>query len=309
MGNRKIHFIINPRSSGGYTGQNWTQLETEIRSSIGDFTYEFTTARGAAMDMAAKAVQSKIDILVVVGGDGTISETVNGYLTPEKVSKKPSIVIVNRGTGGDFCRTLGIPADLHISLEQIKNGRDIDVDAGRIKYIDHSGEPATRYFINVAGCGMAGEVVQAINKSSKKFGGFTYFLISSQKLFTYKNKKVRLTINDQPAEVRKIVTVAVCNGQFFGGGMQISPSSELGDGQFNVVTIGNWSKLQSLWYSKNLYNGTINQAKGVHSQKATRVLIEPVDKNEQVMIDCDGEDVGTSPAEFSILPGAVRFRI
>lgn len=305
----KYHFIINPKSSGGYTGRNWSDLQAIIRKHIGEFTYEFTDGPGAATRQAARALKDKPDVLVVVGGDGTISEAVNGYFEPGVPRRKVPIAILNQGTGGDFCRTLGVPTDLHLALQTIKSGRDVACDVGRLEFTGKDGEPTTRYFVNVAGCGMAGEVVEAINKSQKRFGGFSYFLTSAEKLFTYRKRNVRVSRDDGPSDEHRIVTLAICNGQFFGGGMQVSPASEIGDGQFEIVLIQDWNIAQSLWYSKNMYNGTIAGCRGVDIRPARRIRIEPVDARDRVLIDVDGEGAGQLPLTAEIMPGAIQFRI
>lgn len=317
MKNKDLHFIINPKSSGGNSGSDWEKFKSEIQSHIGKFEYTFTDAPGAATRITYEILKSKPKIIAVVGGDGTISEVVSGFFQKSanqsefqsKNNHKTSIVVINRGTGGDFCRTLGAPSDLKLALQQIKQGREVKVDIGHVSYIQKDKSKSGRFFINVAGCGMAGEVVEAINKSKKRFGSFSYFLTSSQVLWKYKNKNIKLTLDDGEPVTKKVVTVAVCNGQFFGGGMQIGPEAMLTDGIFDVVTIGNWNKIQSLWNSRKLYNGSIASVKHVEVVRAKKILIEPVETDDAVKLDCDGEDVGIAPVEIRILPKAVTFLV
>ncbi|MBX7059188.1 MAG: diacylglycerol kinase family lipid kinase [Leptospirales bacterium] len=309
MFQRKYHFVINPRSSGGATGKAWQELESMIRTRLGEFTYDFTDAPGAATRITAQALRNKPDCIVVVGGDGTISEVVNGYFAPGVPARKPPLAVVNRGTGGDFCRSLGVPADLNLALEAVKNGRETPVDVGRLTFRGKDGKEAQRFFINVAGCGMAGEVVSAVNQSSKRFGGLSYFLSSAGGLLTYRKKGVVVEWPDGRSSEHRIVTLAICNGQFFGGGMQISPESRIGDGWFDIVFIEDWNMLQSLWYSKNLYNGTIQSCPGVNVRRAQGLRIKPAAGEAAALIDCDGEDVGSVPLNAEILPAALRFRV
>lgn len=309
MFTRKRHFIINPRSAGGYTGKGWAELEAAIQRTLGPFTYEFTDAPGSATKLAARAIKNGVDLIVVVGGDGTVSEAVNGYFAAGLPKSKPPLAILNRGTGGDLCRSLGAPADLSLALETIKNGRDISVDAGKLSYVDNTGAPATRYFINVAGCGLAGQVVHAVNQSSKRFGGLSYFLYAGSSALGYKRKPVALTWDDGRRTEHSIITCAIANGQFFGGGMQIAPNAQLGDGLFDVVILADWNLAQSMWYSKNLYNGTIASVKGVTIRRTRSVKIEPLDPADRILIDCDGEDVGIAPLTAEVMPGKLKFRI
>ncbi|MCB1326329.1 MAG: diacylglycerol kinase family lipid kinase [Spirochaetales bacterium] len=308
MRGKKIHFIINPRSAGGLTGRNWHELESSIRKHIGPFAYSFTDAPGSGVRLAGRALGERPDVLAVVGGDGTISEVVTGYMqSPGRL--RPPIVVINQGTGGDFSRTLGVPTDLHLALDTIRHGRDVMVDVGKIAYEDARGEPRERHFINVAGCGMAGEVVRAVNSSTKRFGAFSYFLTSATKVFSYRNKHLEMQLDDGRVETARTVTLAICNGQFFGGGMQISPESEITDGSFEVVLIRDWGVLRSLISSRHLYSGRIASCPGVSVRKARRVMVRSAPGERPALIDCDGEDVGQTPLTVELLPGAVPFRI
>lgn len=305
----KYHLLINPKSAGGSTGRSWSELQSLIKQQLGEFTYEFTDGPGDARRLATRALTNKPNVLVVVGGDGTVSETINGVFDAPAKQRRTPIAILNQGTGGDFCRTLGVPTDLNLALQTIKSGRDIPCDVGRVECTGDNGEPLTRYFVNIAGCGMAGEVVEAVNKTDKRFGGFSYFMSSVATLFTYSKKRVRVHWENGGQSVHNIVTLAICNGQFFGGGMQVSPYSEIGDGRFEVVLVQDWNFFQSLWYSKNMYNGSIGSCRGIDIRQATRLSVEPVREDDRVLIDMDGENVGRLPLTAEILPSAVRFRV
>lgn len=303
---KKIHFLINPTSGGGSAGKTWAQIQNYVESQIGSFSFEFTTSRGQGKEIAFQAARAGIEKLVVIGGDGTISEAVTGI----KASGNLDVVIgvLNLGTGGDFCKTLGVPADIKLALDKIKNGKVIAIDIGVVNYLNHKGQVEERNFINITGCGMSGKVVRTINSSKKMFGGFSYYLASLQNFFGYKNQKIQLILDDSSPREFTIVNLAICNGQYFGGGMQISPRSELTDGLFHVVVIDNWNAFQKIVYSPKLYNGSILNAPGVHCFTARRVKVLPLTESE-CLIDNDGEDVGRIPMEAYIIPSAVNFLV
>lgn len=308
MNYQKSHVIINPRAAGGSATERWKTIEPEVKQTIGEFSWQFTDKSGAAIQMTSDALEKGAKSIIVIGGDGTVSEAVNGFLTSQ-AGKKATLSILNLGTGGDFCRTLGVPSDYHIALDSYKKGRTIQVDAGKIEFVDFNGKPGTRFFVNVAGCGMAGEVVQAVNQSSKRFGGFSYYLGALGKLFSYKNKHVSYSVDGGPFEEKNIVTLAVCNGQFFGGGMQISPAAEINDGFFHITVLDNWSIGQKVMNSRNMYNGTVYGLTGVLSMKAKTITVNPVEKGDQILIDSDGDCPGMLPFKATVLPKAVSFRI
>ncbi len=305
-----IHFIINSRSCGGATGRYWKELEKLLKKEIKSYSYDFTAYEGNAIELTRQALKKRPDLLVAVGGDGTISEVINGYFVDGVLPKKaPPVGIANSGTGADLCRSLGVPSDPSLALQILKNGRNVPVDVGVVETISHQGVPLSRYFINTISFGIAGEVSQAVNRSPKQYGTFSYFFNAFKKNFSYRNKKVKISINGEEAKEVMVTMVAVCNGQFFGGGMQIAPKARLSDGYFHTVLIEDWNFLQSLWYAKNLYNGSIPFCKGVDVQLATNLSAEPSDPEEKILVDSDGETIGILPLKIRLLPQSVQFRL
>lgn len=303
---KKIHFLINPTSGGGSAGKTWVQIQNFVESKIGEFSFEFTTSKGQGKEIAFQAARNGVEKLIIIGGDGTISEAVTGV----RASGSLDIVlgVLNLGTGGDFCKTLGVPGDIKLALDKIQSGRVVSIDIGVVNYLNHRGQVEERNFINITGCGMSGKVVTTINQSKKRFGGFSYYLASLQNFFSYKNQKVQVILDDKAPREFTIVNLAICNGQYFGGGMQISPKSQLTDGLLDVVIVDNWNAIQKIFYSPKLYNGSILNAPGVYSFTAKKVKVVPIGDSE-CLIDNDGEDVGRIPMEVYLIPSAVKFLV
>jgi diacylglycerol kinase (ATP) len=301
-----IHFIINPTSGGGSSGKTWAQARAFIESSLGTFSFEFTGGKGHGIELARRA-SDKAKKIIAIGGDGTISEIVSGII--QSGNKNIELGVLNLGTGGDFCRTLQISSNINKGLEKLKSGKAIETDIGSITYIGNNNKFEERYFINIAGCGMAGEVVRTINKSKKLFGSFSYYLSSVQNLFSYKNKKLLISIDDGNPMEFVAVTVAVCNGKYFGGGMQISPNSEISDGFLNITIIGDWNIFEKILYSSKLYGNKILKVPKVTSFLAKKIEIKNSDDESPAFIDSDGEDVGIIPMTVKIIPKAVKFII
>ncbi|MCG9873627.1 MAG: diacylglycerol kinase family lipid kinase [Leptospiraceae bacterium] len=305
---KKIHFIVNPNSGGGSVGKNWEDLLKRIEDKIGKIQVTFTNAKGHGSDVALDLCKKGIEVLVIIGGDGTISEVVDGIIKSKKTSV--SIVVLNLGTGGDFSRSLGVPGDLNLALDKIKNGKIRKTDVGFVRYKSEStAENLTRYFINIIGCGMAGAVVQTVNKSSKKFGGFSYYLGSIANILSYQNKPLKFRMDGGEWLERKVTSLAICNGQYFGGGMRVSPNSELSDGYLDAVVIGDWNLFQKVFYSKKFYNGTITNSPKVESYRCKKIEIIPLQADNAAIIDCDGEDIGKIPMTIEVLPSAVSFLV
>ncbi len=299
------HAIINPASSAGYVGRHLPEIRREMERHLGTVDFTLTEYRGHGELLARSARERGVDFLVVVGGDGTLSETVNGLLSTS-AGEMPRLFLLNAGTGGDFSRTLGISSDLSLSLQKLAGGREIAVDAGWCSYRGPGGETRERYFVNVAGCGLPGEVVRHVNRYLKQFGAFSYYLGALERILFYRNTPVRIRTPSGESVQEGLVSLAICNGQYFGGGMAISPDSDVTDGLFHVTLIKDWNLLEKVMSSRSLYDGTLPLRKGVSTFTTEEIYVEPVTPRGALQLDMDGENPGTLPLHAKILPGVIR---
>src|SRR6476620_10592949 len=150
--------VVNPQSAGGKTERRWPELRAIIQEGYGAFEERFTRAAGDATEMTREALRAGAELVVAVGGDGTINEVVNGFFDGENaVAPNASFGIVPAGTGGDFIKSLNVPRDTFAAAAALKTPpRAIDV--GRLHYVTDGGAPAIRHFINIASFGIGGLV-------------------------------------------------------------------------------------------------------------------------------------------------------
>ena len=182
------------------------------------------------------------------------------------------------------------------------------IDVGRLHYVTDGGAPAVRHFINIASFGIGGLVDRYVNESSKAFGGTLSFAFATLKAgASYKNAKVRLTLDGGPAREGRIYNVAVANGRYFGGGMKVAPDAALDDGMFDVITMGDFGFGDLLFRGLDIYSGKHLRNPKVSVHRARRVEAEAVDGAE-VLLDVDGEAPGRLPASFELLQGALQVR-
>src|SRR5579884_1841046 len=141
--------VINPQSAGGKTERRWPELRATIQEAYGTFDERFTQSAGDATKLTREALRGGADLVVAVGGDGTINEVVNGFFDGDAaVAPAAAFGIVPAGTGGDFIKTLGVPRDTFAAAANLKSpARAIDV--GRLRYVADDGTPAVRHFINI----------------------------------------------------------------------------------------------------------------------------------------------------------------
>jgi len=304
--------IVNPNAAGGQTRGRWPSLEGEIRARLGQVHAVFTEHPGHATLLARTALREGADLVVAMGGDGTLNEVVNGFFEPggghAVVRPGAAFGVLPAGTGGDFPRSTSTPRALHDSAHRIAVATPRPIDVGRLTFIDHDGNQAVRHFINVASFGVGGLVDRYVNRSGKALGGtVSFFLASLRATLAYKNARVRITIDDREPEEQTIYNVAVANGRYFGGGMQIAPDAELDDGLFDVVSFGDVSTARMLLDGTRVYSGTHLKLPYVSSTRARRLHAEST-RGEEVLLDVDGEQPGRLPATFEIVPGAIHIR-
>ena len=239
--------------------------------------------------------------MVAVGGDGTMNEVVNGI-----AGRDVDFATIPLGTGMDFGRTYGIPTKFEDAVRVAVDGTPRTIDAGRVSYRTWGGADAERWFANVGSVGMSGAVAQRANGMSKALGGkATFFYALTRVFFEWDNTEVTVRFDD--GERRgKMHDVIVANGVWHGGGMKLAPDARSDDGLFDVVLIGDVGKVDFLTTAPKLYKGKhVNHPK-VEVVRTARV---EVDAAEHLPIELDGEQVGTTPVTFEVVPGAVRVRV
>jgi YegS/Rv2252/BmrU family lipid kinase len=306
--------VINPRSAGGKTGRDAQSIAQRLAEVTGPITVALTNAPMDAARITTHALKDGYERVVAVGGDGTINEVVNGFFhNGIAINPEAEFALLNLGTGGDFRKTFEIEAGFDASLERIAGGRVRRIDVGRFSFVTADGKTGTRHFANIASFGMSGDVVDRVNRATlvKRFlGPFAYTLGSLMSLIRYKAKPVRLKIDNAFDEVVSVSTCAVCNGQFFGGGMRVAPDASPDDGLLDVIIMGDAPLKDVLKSLNQIQSGQHVNNPNVKIFRAKNVIATPVEATAgaPVIIEADGELPGRLPAMFEVLPKALKFR-
>lgn len=290
--------IVNPVSADGRTGRDWPKNEPLLRRLLPPFTVWTTSRPNQATELAYQAVEQGYSTVAVHGGDGTVNEVVNGLLEHPKFETM-SLAILSCGTGADLIRTLGISHSLPVAAEQARGNVIRKIDLGLARFLDLNGNPCRRHFLNVTDVGFGGDLVRYVNSHSKRWGGkFSFFLGLLVTLFQYRNKRIRIGLDDRPPFEVKVSSIVVANGQYFGGGMWVAPPARMDDGILEVVVVGDVSRLEVLTNTRRLYRGTLSGHPKVQVFSAQTISLE---SEEEVLIDMDGELVGRLPVRFELL--------
>jgi YegS/Rv2252/BmrU family lipid kinase len=306
--------VVNPRSGNGRTGRDWKQIERALGAVYPSMSVGFTRKQGEATELVRYALREGHHEIVAIGGDGTINEAVNGMFNSNGNTPPDSVfAFVTSGTGGDFRKTFNIEPGVETAITRLKRASAHRVDIGRVTCLTKSGEPTMRYFINIASFGLSGVIVDSVNRArlAKLFGGsFAFAFHSAAGMLRYRNRTVRIMVDGVEDEIATVSTVAVANGQYFGGGMKVAPGAFVDDGLFDIVIMGGTPKGQSLTEMKLIYTGDHVHKPHVRVLQGKHVVVAPVaeTRGRPVLIETDGEAAGRLSATFEILPRALNLR-
>jgi diacylglycerol kinase (ATP) len=295
----KATFLVNPASANGATGRRWPKLEARARE-LGLHGETLYSQRPGQLSELAREAAGNGSLLVVVGGDGTLNEVVNGI-----AGAGAEIAFVAAGTGQDFGRTHGIPTRFDDAIRVALDGTARAVDIGRVVFRAAGGGEATRYFANVGSAGMSGAVAKRANSMSKALGGrATFYYALVREFAVWRNSEVTVRFDDSERTGR-MHDVIVANGRWHGGGMKLAPDAEPDDGLFDVVLIGDITKLDFVTTSPKLYRGGHVRHPRVEVVRSATVSIEGP---TPLPLELDGEQDGTTPARFEVVRAGLRVR-
>jgi YegS/Rv2252/BmrU family lipid kinase len=277
-------------------------------------TLAVTRRPGDATSLVRHALNEGHHEIVAVGGDGTINEAVNGFFDSEGPLVPDAVFgFITSGTGGDFSKTFGLAPGYAAAIARLKEAPVRAIDVGRLSCLTLDGQPTVRYFANIGSFGLSGTIVNAVNRAriAKLLGGrFAFGFHSSLAALSHRDRVVRLRVDGDYDEIARISTVAVANGQFFGGGMRVAPGARPDDGMFDVIVMGGMPKARALSEMQKLYTGAHLRSPGVRALRGRKVMAAPVAETggHAVLIEVDGECAGRLPATFEVLPRALNLR-
>lgn len=240
-----------------------------------------------------QAVAEGYDLIILGGGDGSVSSVVDFLVGSEAV-----LGLLPLGTANDFARTLGIPADLERACETVARGTVVDVDLGL------TGE---NYYVNVASVGLGAEVTRALSPQMKRAAGALAYPLAAIKAFlSHKPFSATLTFPEgdhPPAAFERLLQVAVGNGRFYGGGLAVAPDAGIDDRTLDVYIIELGRPRDLIGVARYLRSGDFIRREGVHYYGTTKVRIET---DPPLRINIDGELVNQTPEVFSLAPEALN---
>ena len=293
MGRPKARVICNPTSGGGAYDPH------EIRDELDGMDIEWIQTEGPG-DAAEAAQDWRAGLLIVAGGDGTINDAVNG-LGKAGFPEGVTLGILPAGTGNDLAATLEIPNDADLAEDVIRQNRVRTLDVARVK----SEGVGERFFINVATGGLGAEISGANEGEFKKrWGKLSYLRASLEVAKDFDVRELTLYLDGKPREVRA-VNVVVGNCRYAGGGWLAAPKANPEDGLLDVVIIEKLGLADVLQLApQSLARSDYLDKEGVFSARAKEIRVET--QPPGLEFTADGEVIGDEPAEFSVIPHALK---
>ena len=292
---------MNPVAGAGRTHRKWPHIR-ELLKSIGlHFEHDMTEAPRHAIELASSAARKGYELIVSVGGDGTINEVVNGLYESGTINDV-ALGIISTGTGSDYIRTIGVSPRYEEACRRLLAPDRLLVDLGIVEY-SSNGSQAQRLFVNFAGLGFDAEVVRATTLKFKALGGLPSYLLGLlTTLLSYRNRDISLKLDGNLHE-KRVCAAVMSNGRYGGGSMFMAPDADVTDGLFDVLTIDDLSKPDLLWSLPRIYKGTHLTHPKVTMTRAREIEVE---SRQRMSLQADGELLGEAPARFRILPSALN---
>jgi len=284
---RKLMFIINPAAGKGSAKTLLEPIHKRLENSGVEYKMIISQSKGQIEALTRQAILDGYEEIVAVGGDGTLTEMVQGICHSGALNIKAGILPC--GTGNDFSKVLFNSHDPLIILESILHGNTKNADLFNCNGIK---------CINVCAMGIDGQIVLDTEKIKNIFPGPVAYLLSTLKsLMIYKARKVEIKL-DQKSIQRRTLIVAIGNGRYFGGGMKITPKAEIDDGLMDVCIVNHVPKLRLMAMFPSIFKGEHLNIKEVEYYKCSEVIVKSLEKS--LLLNVDGNIVGATPVSVTL---------
>lgn len=289
----KIVAISNPIS--GNNDKNQIKEELDQRFSEHYFEFWETQQSNHATDMAKKAIEMGFDIIIAVGGDGTVIEIIAGM-----INSNVKLGIIPYGTGNMLAANLGIPTLTSKSIDTILEGHSQKIDIGKIN---------NKYFAFMAGCGFDSRLIKELPKENKKkFGLWAYFIEGFKQAFKAKSVRFKIKLDNEKTIRTKALTVIVANSaNILGNLISLAPHASLSDGILDIIVI---SVKDTIDYIPALWEIITRQSPSkfgkIKYYKAKEIEIET---KPNLLVQADGDIIGKTPIKISIIPKSINVLI
>jgi diacylglycerol kinase (ATP) len=309
MSLKKIQVIVNPGAGSGRA----KKIVPLLKQKFGlwqdqRIEFAFTRKQNDAEIITRNAIKEGATIIVAVGGDGTIHEIVNGFFE-NGIALNPEceLAVINRGTGGGLARGMNLPQNPDEQIDIIFGPGNVTMDLGIVKYYNASGDQSSRLFINECQTGIGSIVASHVGKTEKLLGGpLAFGTVAAREAILIKPVRAEISYDDGSHDDARLLGLVAGNGTVCGGGMKLTPNAVFNDSLFDVLLIHDMNIAQRLLNFSRVYSGS-HMRSPLFSMKRCRKLV--VNTGKPWLVEADGEVLGYTPCEISVLPQSIKVKI
>ena len=283
-------FIVNPVAGSEQCMKLFEKAEAHLKERGACYETLISEECGQSVELAERAIENGAELIVAVGGDGTVNEVAS------VVCGRPGVKfgILPFGTGNDFASAIGIPTDPERAVDLLLDGKAIPCDLGTVN---------SKVFVNVAGLGFDVDVLRSVEKHKKGKQGMLPYVLGIVDAILHRHKiHCLVRLDDGEEEEMDALIITACNGRRFGGGMKVAPEAKQDDGLFDIC-IARWVGFFRLMTLLPLF------VKGRHVGKKpiiyTRAKSISVRSEGEFTVEVDGELIEKTPVTCTVLPGAL----
>lgn len=232
MSKNKHFVIVNPIAGHGRAGKLFPSVRDELTRRGIEFDFHYTNEPMEAPDVAKMVIEHGFTRIVVMGGDGTINEVVNGMA---EIGSELPLAVIPAGKGNDFARMSGIPLDPIAAIDLLLDGQPRPVDIGCVN--------DERYFVNGLGIGIDAQVARDVMRSKRSQGARAYLGSAIRQVIRFRAFPVSLEDRSW-SHSGSCISLGIANGKYVGGGFKMAPKARIDDGLLDVCVIEDMSRLK-----------------------------------------------------------------
>ena len=297
--------IVNPNAGVQKGTKEWPKIHRIIEKEGVDHDFLLTEHKDHAIHLTRKSIEKGYRKIVVVGGDGTLNEVLNGIFLQQTCPVQDIIMgMIPIGTGNDWCRMFNVPFEYEGAVKLLKQQNTFVQDVGKVSY-HKKDQTYDRYFMNVTGMGYDALVAKKTNLFKEKGHGgpLTYLWFVFASLFQYKFLDAVIEVDGNPEFKGEIFSMNVGICKYNGGGMMQVPNAIPDDGLLDMTLIVKAPKWLVIRHTSKLYNGTLINLDMVKTFRGKTIRIRSTGK---IYLEADGESLGHTPFSYEIIPKALR---
>ncbi|MEG0467550.1 MAG: diacylglycerol kinase family lipid kinase [Mucinivorans sp.] len=297
--------IVNPVSGKGHGLRDWPQISSLLDAAGVAVDALFTLYKYHATELVVRAINQGYRKIIIMGGDGTIHEAINGLFIQKIVpSAEVTFAVIAVGTGNDWVRMFGISRNYTEAIRSITDGVTFLQDVGRVSYTE-SQVPQVRYMANVGGVAYDAAVCRSFNRLKERGyrGSWLYIRAAIKNAITYRCKHTTVVADGNTIFDGKMFTASAAIGKYSGGGLSQTPLAIPDDGLFDMTIIPKMNRLKLFFRFGALFNENIYNISRIELHRAANINIS---SNPPTSLELDGETLGLSDFSFSIIPKAIR---